>query len=178
MQTKLHQLRSTNPNLQNTSAAGATISLASTGDELSESATEGLNVGLLAYPVLQAADILIYRATGVPIGEDQIQHMNLTSDVARSFNSYYNKEVFPIPKSIFASSEAKRIMSLRHPTNKMSKSDPSDATRINLSDTPDQIRSKIRKATTDTTLGISYDPDMRPGVANLLRIHSAFSGEE
>ncbi|KAI9320322.1 hypothetical protein DFJ73DRAFT_769435 [Zopfochytrium polystomum] len=150
----------------------------------------GPGLGLLAYPVLQAADILVIengiievlklfhrkkkRANEVPIGEDQLQHMNLTSMAARSFNAHYKKNVFPIPRGVFASSTSKRIMSLRNPTSKMSKSDPSDQTRINIDDTADAIRQKIRRATVDSTRGITYDPERRPGIANLLRIQAAF----
>ncbi|KAJ3295673.1 Tryptophan--tRNA ligase, mitochondrial [Rhizoclosmatium sp. JEL0117] len=130
-------------------------------------------LGLLAYPVLQAADILLYRATEVPIGEDQIQHMNLTVDIAKSFNSHYKKSVFPIPKGVYSST--KKIMSLRTPTSKMSKSDISDASRINIDDSPSEIMSKIKKSTMDSTRGITYDPVNRPGVANLLRIHAAIT---
>ncbi|KAI8930125.1 hypothetical protein BC831DRAFT_421787 [Entophlyctis helioformis] len=132
-----------------------------------------LNTGLLSYPILQAADILLYRATQVPVGEDQAQHLNLTAMIARSFNSHYKRHVFPIPQSVIPSSTAKRIMSLKNPTSKMSKSDPVEHSRINLDDSPDTIASKIRRATTDSIQGISYDPVGRPGVTNLLRIHMA-----
>ncbi|KAI8826199.1 uncharacterized protein EV422DRAFT_553452, partial [Fimicolochytrium jonesii] len=162
-----------------TSTTSANATLAITSDlnlddpsAQSDEAGPGPNVGLLAYPVLQAADILIYRATQVPIGEDQVQHMELTQMVARSFNATYKKDVFPIPRGIYASTHTKRIMSLRQPTAKMSKSDPADASRINLSDTPEQIRAKIRKATTDSIRGITYDPVTRPGVANLLGVYA------
>ncbi|KAI9103297.1 hypothetical protein DFS34DRAFT_361475 [Phlyctochytrium arcticum] len=171
--SKLQALQRSNGSLSGTSAA-ATIALAS--EKLDDDPTmQGLNVGLLAYPVLQAADILIYRATNVPIGEDQVQHLELTAMVARSINSRYEKEIFPIPRGYFASSESKRIMSLRNPVVKMSKSDPSEASRINIDDTPDQIRSKIRKATVDSDKGITYDPLTRPGVANLINIQSALT---
>lgn len=142
--------------------------------------TAGPGLGLLAYPVLQAADILLYKATKVPVGEDQLQHMNLTAMIAKSFNSQYGKEVFPIPKGVFASSTTKKIMSLRQPTTKMSKSNPSSSTRIELTDDASSIRSKIRRAVVDSTRGITYDPITRPGVANLLRMQAAFScvGEE
>ncbi|KAJ3299008.1 hypothetical protein HK104_010090 [Borealophlyctis nickersoniae] len=178
--TKLQALQEASPNASAATAAAATINFTASveGEEAGADGPQGLNVGLLAYPVLQAADILIYRATEVPIGEDQAQHMNLTATVARSFNSHYKKEVFPIPKGVYASTEAKRIMSIRTPTSKMSKSDASDASRINLDDTPDQIRSKIRRATVDEIRGITYEPQSRPGVANLLHICSALSGEE
>ncbi|KAJ3298802.1 Tryptophan--tRNA ligase, mitochondrial [Blyttiomyces sp. JEL0837] len=157
-------------------ASSATSTATTSEDESDTSPFEdasGLCLGLLAYPVLQAADIMVYRATEVPIGEDQIQHMNLTAMVARSFNSNYQKEVFPIPKGVYASTTSKKIMSLRTPTSKMSKSDLSDQSRINLDDSPDQIRSKIRKSTVDSIRGISYDPTTRPGIANLLRIQAA-----
>ncbi|TPX67653.1 tryptophan---tRNA ligase [Spizellomyces sp. 'palustris'] len=180
--SKLQMLQQNNPNAAAITTANATISLMSGGNEDAkldgDENIQGLNIGLLAYPVLQAADILIYRATEVPIGEDQLQHLELTVMAARSLNSHYKKEIFPIPKGIFASSSSKRIMSLRAPTSKMSKSDPSDASRINLDDTPDQIRSKIRKATVDSSIGITYDPINRPGVANLINIYSSFSKEE
>ncbi|KAJ8326873.1 Tryptophan--tRNA ligase, mitochondrial [Batrachochytrium dendrobatidis] len=137
-----------------------------------DDSSSNLNVGLLSYPILQAADILLYRATKVPVGDDQAQHLNLTSMIARRFNSCYNKNVFPIPQSI-VSFTGKRIMSLKTPTSKMSKSDPVEQSRINLDDSADQIRSKIRRATTDSIHGITYDPQTRPGVANLLQIWMA-----
>ncbi|KAI8588776.1 hypothetical protein BDZ88DRAFT_420457 [Geranomyces variabilis] len=177
--TKLQMLQQKSPDGGSaaTTTASATLNLASleASGAGEDAALAGLNVGLFTYPVLQAADILIYRATQVPIGEDQLQHMELASMAARSFNSHYKKDVFPIPKGIFASSSSKRILSLRNPSAKMSKSDPAEASRINLDDTPDQIRSKIRKATVDSTIGITFDPVARPGVANLLNIYSAFA---
>ncbi|KAJ3152976.1 hypothetical protein HDU86_005431 [Geranomyces michiganensis] len=179
--TKLQMLQQSNPPTGSapTTTASATLNLASleASNSGEDGALAGLNVGLFTYPVLQAADILIYRATQVPIGEDQVQHMELASMAARSFNSHYKKEVFPIPRGIFASSSSKRILSLRNPSAKMSKSDPVEASRINLDDTPDQIRSKIRKATVDSTVGITFDPAARPGVSNLLNIYAAFAGE-
>ncbi|KAI8893873.1 hypothetical protein BC833DRAFT_606967 [Globomyces pollinis-pini] len=126
-------------------------------------------LGLLSYPTLMAADVLLYRGTHVPVGEDQLQHINLMTDIAKSFNSSFKKEVFPIPQGMFTSEKAKRIMSLRDPTSKMSKSDESDASRINLTDSPSKILGKIKKATTDSTIGITYDAS-RPGVFNLLNI--------
>ncbi|KAJ3189498.1 Tryptophan--tRNA ligase, mitochondrial [Gaertneriomyces sp. JEL0708] len=183
LQSKLQMLQQKAGVNSKTTTANLTLSLAAQaeaaefGGDQPDDATHGLNVGLLAYPVLQAADILIYRATEVPIGEDQIQHLELTNMIARSFNSTYGKEVFPISKGIYASTESKRIMSLRVPTSKMSKSDPSDASRINMDDPPDVIRSKIRKATVDSTRGITYDPIQRPGVANLINIYSSCTGE-
>ncbi|KAJ3209354.1 hypothetical protein HDU82_000946 [Entophlyctis luteolus] len=144
-------------------------------ESVSSSNISGPCLGLLGYPVLQAADILLYRTTEVPIGEDQIQHMNLTCDIAKSFNSQYKQSVFKVPKAVYASSTAKRIMSLRVPTSKMSKSDISDASRINITDSADAIVLKIKRATVDSTRGVTYDPTNRPGVSNLLRIHAGIT---
>ncbi|KAJ3417261.1 hypothetical protein HDV05_005717 [Chytridiales sp. JEL 0842] len=147
-------------------------------EQFDDESTAGLCLGLLAYPVLQAADILVYRATEVPIGQDQLQHMNLTTQLARSFNSHYKTRLFPIPSGVFASESAKKIMSLKNPSAKMSKSDPSEGSRILVDDSPEAIRSKIRRAVTDSGPiegGITYDPVGRPGVANLLRIYAALS---
>ncbi|KAF9123335.1 Tryptophan--tRNA ligase, mitochondrial [Mortierella sp. 14UC] len=135
------------------------------------SATQGLQLGLFAYPVLMAADILLYRATKIPVGEDQIQHLELARDIGTTFNKTVKTRYFPLPRPIIT--ETKRVMSLRDPTNKMSKSDPSDQTRINLVDPPSLISSKIKRAVTDTHLGISYDRIDRPAVANLVDIYAA-----
>jgi tryptophanyl-tRNA synthetase len=126
-------------------------------------------LGLLSYPVLQAADILLYQANIVPVGEDQSQHMNLTTDIAKSFNARFGS-VFVIPSPSYGSTQSMRIMSLKEPTKKMSKSDPSDLSRIELTDSPESIRTKIRKATTDSLVGITYNPEKRPGITNLLDI--------
>ncbi|KAI7899889.1 tryptophanyl-tRNA synthetase [Cokeromyces recurvatus] len=136
-----------------------------------ETLNTGLKMGLFDYPVLQAADILLYKATHVPVGEDQIQHLELTRDITDIFNKRFGN-VFPKPNAILPPS-AKRIMSLRDPTQKMSKSDPADYSRLNLVDLPELIRSKIAKATTDNIRGVSYDPVERPGVSNLLSIYAA-----
>lgn len=135
------------------------------------SATTGLHLGLFAYPVLMAADILLYRATKIPVGEDQIQHLELARDICTAFNKTVKKQHFPMPRPI--STETTRIMSLRDPSNKMSKSDPSDQTRINLADTPEAISSKIKRAVTDNIHGISYDRTERTAVANLIDIYAA-----
>lgn len=124
--------------------------------------------GLLCYPVLQAADILVHRATEVPVGEDQIQHLEFTREVARAFNHAYNCNVFPEPKTVLG--EAKRVMSLRNPTAKMSKSDPEPGSRILLTDSPDMIAAKFKKAVTDSRGEVTYEPKERPGVANLVEI--------
>jgi tryptophanyl-tRNA synthetase len=109
---------------------------------------EGASVGLYSYPVLQAADVLLYKASHVPVGDDQKQHLELARDIALKFNTDYGCDLFPLPEPTIAAS-APRIRSLRDGTQKMSKSDPSDMSRINLSDTADAIASKIRKAKTD-----------------------------
>lgn len=109
---------------------------------------EGASVGLFTYPVLQAADVLVYRATHVPVGEDQKQHLELARDIATKFNLDFGTELFPLPDPLI-SAEAPRIMSLRDGTAKMSKSDPSDMSRINLIDDDEAIAGKIRKARTD-----------------------------
>ncbi|KAM4700065.1 tryptophan--tRNA ligase, mitochondrial [Discoglossus pictus] len=131
------------------------------------------SVGLFTYPVLQAADILLYKTTHVPVGDDQVQHLELTQDTARSFNNRYG-EYFPIPRAILSSS--KKIRSLRDPTVKMSKSDPQKLATVRLTDTPEEIVMKFRKALTDFTSEVTYDPESRPGVSNLITIHSAFTG--
>ncbi|KTW31381.1 tryptophan-tRNA ligase [Pneumocystis carinii B80] len=132
-----------------------------------------LNLGLFAYPVLQAADILLYKTTEVPIGEDQIQHLELSCTISRLFNNYFSKNIFITPKATLISS--KRIMSLKDPYKKMSKSDPDLNSRILITDPLDVIESKISKATTDSYYGITYDIDKRPGIANLLRILASLS---
>jgi len=117
---------------------------------------EGASVGLFAYPVLQAADVLLYQATHVPVGDDQKQHLELARDIATKFNTDFDAEIFTLPEPIIPPAAA-RIMSLRDGTAKMSKSDPSDMSRINLTDDADTIAQKIRKAKTD--------PEPLPGEA-------------
>ena len=126
--------------------------------------------GLLSYPVLQAADILLYKAEEVPVGEDQSQQIHLAQDLAEKFNQVFG-DTFPIPRPKF-DEHALRIKSLRDPSKKMSKSDKDPKSRIVLTDTPDAIREKCKKAVTDFTSQISFDPVNRPGVSNLLTIHS------
>ncbi len=109
---------------------------------------EGASIGLFAYPVLQAADVLLYQATHVPVGDDQKQHLELARDIATKFNTDFATELFTLPEPIIPPAAA-RIMSLRDGTMKMSKSDPSDMSRINLTDDADTIAQKIRKAKTD-----------------------------
>ena len=140
--------------------------------------TENVSLGLLAYPALMAADILTYQATAVPVGEDQKQHLELTRDIAAKFNHDYGVEQFPITEPLIEG-VATRVMSLRDGSKKMSKSDPSDASRINLTDNADAIAQKIRKARTDADpLPGSMDGlKDRPEAKNLVNIYAAFSDE-
>lgn len=140
--------------------------------------TERAGLGLFAYPVLMAADILIYKATHVPVGEDQKQHLELTRDLASTFNTRYGVEFFPQPDPVIIG-PAPRVMSLRDGTQKMSKSAESDMTRINLTDDADTISQKIKKAKTDSdplpeTLDSLKD---RPEALNLITIYAALSGD-
>ncbi|PPR33769.1 MAG: Tryptophan--tRNA ligase [Alphaproteobacteria bacterium MarineAlpha6_Bin4] len=140
---------------------------------------ENAVLGLFSYPVLMASDILAYKATHVPVGEDQKQHLELARDIAGAFNQTYNNDFFPLPEpQIFE--EAKRIMSLRNGKNKMSKSDDSDYSRINITDNKDLINLKIKKAKTDAYPLPSKKEDLkdRPEAANLLEIYGAFKNEK
>jgi len=135
------------------------------------------SVGLYAYPVLQAADILIYKATHVPVGEDQKQHLELTRDVAQKFNHDFDAPgFFPLPAAL-AEGESARIMSLRDGSAKMSKSDPSDNSRINLTDDADTIAQKIRKARTDADVLPASMAELkgRLEAENLVKIYAALS---
>ncbi|TVQ35544.1 MAG: tryptophan--tRNA ligase [Geminicoccaceae bacterium] len=135
---------------------------------------ENAPLGLFAYPVLQAADILAYKATHVPVGEDQKQHLELSRDIAGAFNRKFVADYFPIPEPLILG-EATRVMSLRDGTKKMSKSDPSDMSRINLTDDADAIALKFQKAKSDALSGLSVDPENRPEATNLLTIYAALS---
>jgi tryptophanyl-tRNA synthetase len=127
------------------------------------------HLGLYAYPVLQAADILLYRATHVPIGQDQKQHVELTRDVAQLFNRLYGQDLFVLPEPMVTSFG--RIMSLRDPTRKMSKSDSVEASRIHINDGREVVEHKIRRAVTDSSpLAIRHDLPNRPGLLNLVHI--------
>lgn len=139
--------------------------------EKAKGKNESVFVGLYTYPILQAADILLYKTNYVPIGEDQKQHIELTRDIAGSFNRHLQQDYFVLPEAVIDDSTAK-IMSLRDPNKKMSKSDPVDASRINLTDNTDIIAHKIKKAKTDSIEGIWYDIKERPEIANLLHIYS------
>jgi tryptophanyl-tRNA synthetase len=137
---------------------------------------EGASVGLFTYPVLQAADVLVYKATHVPVGEDQKQHLELARDIATKFNQDFGVDLFPLPDPLI-SKAAPRIMSLRDGQAKMSKSDPSDLSRINLADDDDTIAAKIRKARSDAdVLPDSFDAlEGRAEARNLVTIFSALS---
>jgi len=138
---------------------------------------ENAGLGLYSYPVLMAADILLYKATHVPVGEDQKQHLELARDIAGAFNRQYETEFFPLPEPQILG-EATRVMSLRDGRVKMSKSDPSEYSRINMTDDADAIALKVRKAKTDP------DPlpeevkglEDRPEAANLVNIYAALAG--
>jgi tryptophanyl-tRNA synthetase len=132
------------------------------------------NLGLYSYPVLMAADILLFRATLVPIGDDQRQHLEMTRDLAERFNHRFG-EVFPIPDALIPETSA-RIMSLTDPTTKMSKSDPNERSRILVLDPPDVIRKKIKSAVTDSEPTVRYDWEAKPGISNLLEIMSGCTG--
>jgi len=137
---------------------------------------EGAPLGLYSYPVLMAADILAYKATHVPVGEDQKQHLELARDIAGAFNRRYGVEFFPLPEPQILG-EAARVMSLRDGTKKMSKSDASDMSRINMTDPPDLIAQKIRKAKTDPAeLPDSIEGlEGRPEADNLLTLYAALT---
>jgi tryptophanyl-tRNA synthetase len=139
--------------------------------------SENASLGLLAYPALMAADILAYHATHVPVGDDQKQHLELTRDIAAKFNHDYKVDFFPITEPVIEGA-ATRVMSLRDGTRKMSKSDPSDMSRINLTDDADTIAQKIRKARTDAE-PLPETPDGLDGRAearNLVNIYAALAG--
>ena len=133
-------------------------------------------LGLYSYPVLMAADILLYKSTHVPVGEDQKQHLELARNISQSFNRYFKSDFFPLPEPLILG-QAKRVMSLKDGGKKMSKSDPSEFSRINMKDTPDEITKKIQKARTDS-LPFPTDLeslDQRPEVKNLINIFLSLS---
>jgi len=141
--------------------------------------TENVSVGLFDYPVLMAADVLAYRATHVPVGEDQKQHLELARDIAGRFNREFNApDFFPLPEPIYQGPGA-RIMSLKDGSKKMSKSDPSDQSRINLLDTADDIARKIKRATSDSEVLPSEVKGLegRNEAANLVGIYAALAGK-
>lgn len=130
---------------------------------------DNINSGLFTYPVLMAADILAYNADLVPVGEDQKQHLEITRDIAERFNSIYG-ETFKMPEPYIGKVGA-RIMGLQDPTSKMSKSSPNELDKILLTDTPDDIRKKFKKAVTDSENKVRYDRAEKPGLSNLMAIY-------
>jgi tryptophanyl-tRNA synthetase len=142
--------------------------------EKSKKFKQNVNAGLLNYPILMASDILLYQTDLVPVGEDQKQHVELTRTIARKFNQKFG-ELLKIPQAKLPKMGAK-IMSLQDPLRKMSKTD-SPESRIGLFDEPEEIRTKIMRAVTDTGKTIKYDPKKKPGISNLLMIYSLLSGK-
>ena len=136
---------------------------------------DNINCGLFTYPVLMAGDILLYQANLVPVGKDQMQHLEICRDIAQRVNGVYGN-VFTVPEGYYSKVGA-RVMSLQEPTRKMSKSEAEDSF-ISVLDTPDIIRRKYRRAVTDSDACVRYDPENKPGVSNLLSIICALTGED
>ena len=136
---------------------------------------DNINAGLFTYPVLMAADILLYQTDVVPVGADQKQHLEICRDIAERFNGVYG-DVFKIPEPYIAKSAAARIMALNDPSSKMSKSGEPDSF-ISMADAPDDVRRKLRRAVTDSDGEIRVDPENKPGVTNLITICAAMSGK-
>lgn len=140
---------------------------------------ENVGVGLLDYPVLMASDILLYQTDKVPVGEDQKQHLELTRDIVNRFNHQFakpNQPVLKLPEPLIRK-EGARVMSLTDGTKKMSKSDPSELSRINLLDSPDEIAKKIKRCKTDPVRGLEFDNPERPESNNLLTLYLLLSGK-
>ncbi|MHA7282115.1 tryptophan--tRNA ligase [Arthrobacter sp. TMS2-4] len=143
-------------------------------DKASKQGTDTASVGLFTYPILQAADILLYQPDGVPVGEDQRQHVELSRDLAQRFNTRFG-ETFVVPEPFIQKASAK-IYDLQNPTAKMSKSASSPAGLINLLDDPKVTAKRIRSAVTDAGTEIRFDPTDKPGISNLLAIYAGLSG--
>ncbi|MCC2678849.1 MAG: hypothetical protein K0R29_1425 [Pseudobdellovibrio sp.] len=144
--------------------------------EKSENAKNTNNAGLFTYPVLMAADILLYQADMVPVGEDQKQHLELCRDLVGYFENRYGKGIFKMPEPYIGKTGA-RIMSLQDPTKKMSKSDENEKNFVSIIDDAKKIEKKIKSAATDSGTEIKYDPENKAGVANLMTIYSVLSGK-
>jgi tryptophanyl-tRNA synthetase len=144
-------------------------------DKLRGGQEEAAGFGLFAYPVLMAADILLYRASHVPVGDDQRQHLELTRDLAQRFNARFG-EMFPVPEAMIAGMGA-RIMGLDDPTRKMSKSEPNPGHYISLLDPPDTVRDKVKRAVTDSGRDVRLDWEAKPAVSNLLEIFALIADE-
>ena len=132
-------------------------------------------LGLFLYPVLQSADILLYRATDIPVGEDNLQNIQIARQVCQKFNNRFGR-YFPSPAAILSNDNTARLRSLRNPEKKMSKSDDDQKSCIYINDSPDEIRDKVKKCVTDSTKELFFDPENRPGVSNLILIHSSLTG--
>lgn len=151
--------------------------------EKSEDHKESVTVGLFNYPVLMAADILLYDATYIPLGEDQFQHLELTRDIANRMNNKFSKELFTIPApeteqvKFMGLDKGLRIRSLTDPEKKMSKSSPNENSKISLSDNPEKAAKKIMSATTDSVGKIQFDMFNQPGISNLLQIEALITGQ-
>lgn len=143
--------------------------------EKSKNFKKNINAGILTYPILQAADILLYKAIGVPVGKDQVQHIELARTIARKFNQKYKEEIFPEPKSLLPK-VGEKIMSLVDPKQKMSKS-LGLSYYLSVFAEPKEIEKQVMSAVTDTGKEIKYNPKKKPGISNLLTIASAFSGK-
>ncbi|KAI1826192.1 tryptophanyl-tRNA synthetase [Xylaria intraflava] len=143
--------------------------------DLDEAIATRLKLGLFSYPVLQAADILVHRATHVPVGDDQKQHLEFARECVTNFNHTYKQDVLVSPATITTPSP--RVMSLQDPYKKMSKSSPNERSRILITSTPEEIHKRIMGAVTDFTNAVTYEPMDRPGVANLLEIIAQCSAE-
>jgi tryptophanyl-tRNA synthetase len=141
-------------------------------DKSSKSGSDRTSVGLFTYPILQAADILVYRANAVPVGEDQRQHLELTRDLATRFNGRFG-QTLTVPEPLIVKDTAK-IVDLSDPTAKMSKSSPTGC--VFLLDPPKRIEKKIKSAVTDSQTEVRFDPEDKPGVSNLLTILATFTG--
>lgn len=141
----------------------------------SQKHADNINAGLYTYPVLMAADILLYQADVVPIGKDQMQHLEITRDIAQRVNSVYG-DIFTIPEAYLGKTGAK-IMSLQDPAKKMSKSDENTNASIYLMDDPDTIMRKFKRAVTDSDSEVRYAPEEKPGVSSLMDIYSAAAGK-
>jgi tryptophanyl-tRNA synthetase len=141
-------------------------------DKAARQATN-VNAGLFTYPVLMAADIILYDAKFIPVGEDQLQHLELARTVARKFNARFG-DTFVEPKGLLT--QTPRVMSLKDPRKKMSKSDPDGC--LFMDDTPEDIKRKLARAVTDSDATILYDPEKKPGLSNLLDIYGAFAGKD
>jgi len=144
-------------------------------DKSSKDGKEGVSAGLLTYPPLMASDILLYGTDIVPVGDDQKQHLELTRNLAQRFNNRFN-DIFTVP-DVKISEVGARVMSLQEPTKKMSKSDDNQKAFVSMLDDEKTIVKKIKSAVTDSEGIVKYDPENKPGVSNLLTIHSSFSGK-